>query len=127
MTLQVDERACHRLSVKMSFPEIATELRAILGGKLVAYIGAVTETRAVRQWADGERRPSAAVEDRLRLAYRAAKCIADVDGREVAQAWFQGLNPMLDDVSPARLLREGDLQTDGKAFIAAEKYFIANG
>ena len=127
MTLQVDERACHRLSLKMSFPEIATELRAILGGRLVAYIGSVTETRAVRQWADGERRPSTAVENRLRLAYRAAKCIADVDGRGVAQAWFQGLNPMLDDVSPARLLREGDPERDGKAFIAAEKYFIANG
>ncbi|HUK76985.1 MAG TPA: hypothetical protein VL117_05215 [Thermoleophilia bacterium] len=127
MTLQVDERACHRLSMKMSFPEIARELGAILGGKLVAYIGSVTETRAVRQWAQGERRPSAAVEARLRLAFRAAKCISDLDGREIAQAWFQGLNPMLDDVSPARLLREGDLERDGQAFIAAEKYFIANG
>lgn len=127
MTLQVDERACHKLSVKMSFPEIAHDLRDILGGKLVAYIGSVTETRAVRQWADGERRPSKAVEDRLRLAYRAAKCISDLDGREIAQAWFQGLNPMLGDVSPARLLREGEVEEVGKAFIGAEKYFIANG
>jgi len=127
MALQTDERACQRLSVKKSFPEIAGELRAILGGKLVAYIGSVTETRAVRQWAEGERRPSKAVEDRLRLAYRAAKCISDIDGREIAQAWFQGLNPMLDDISPARLLRDGEIEKDGKAFIAAEKYFIANG
>jgi len=63
----------------------------------------------------------------LRLAYRAARCIADIDGREIAQAWFQGLNPMLDDVSPARLLRDGDIERDGKAFIAAEQYFITNG
>jgi len=127
MTLQVDERACHRLSMKMSFPEVARDLRAILGGKLVAYIGSVTETRAVRQWAEGKRRPSTAVEDRLRLAFRAAKCISDLDGREIAQAWFQGLNPMLDDVSPAQLLREGEIEEVGKAFVAAEKYFIANG
>jgi len=127
MAVWVDERACQRLSVKLSFPEVAADLRAILGGKLVAYIGSVTETRAVRQWAEGERRPSKAVEDRLRLAYRAARCIADIDGREIAQAWFQGLNPMLDDVSPARLLRDGDIERDGKAFIAAEQYFITNG
>jgi len=31
----------------------------------------------------------------------------------VVQAWFQGLNPQLEDRSPARLLREGDLDEVG--------------
>lgn len=39
----------------------------LLGAKLIAYIGSVKETRAVRQWADGERKPSAEVMRRLRI------------------------------------------------------------
>ncbi len=47
-----------------------TRLRALLGARLVAYLGGVSETRAVRQWADGER--SIRDEDdvqRLRIVY----------------------------------------------------------
>lgn len=121
------ETQCHREAMRMSLPAIVGALREILGAKLVAYISSVTETRAVRQWAEGERAPGGATEQRLRLAYQAAKCIADADGRETAQAWFQGLNPLLDDVSPARLLRDGDMDIDGRAIIAAERHFLADG
>ena len=114
-------------TVKEWLPAVVTELRGILAAKLVAYIGAVSGTRAVRRWAEGERAPSRATENRLRLAYQAAKCIADVGGPEIAQAWFQGLNPLLDDVSPVRLLREGDGEADGRAIITAERCFLANG
>ncbi len=34
---------------------------------------------------------------------------------------------MLDDVSPARLLREGDLNVVGPAVRTAERFFLANG
>lgn len=73
----------------------------------MAYIGSVKETRAVRQWADGERTPSAEVMKRLRYAYHVAALLAEHDARDTVQAWFQGMNPQLDDVPPARLLREG--------------------
>ena len=33
--------------------------------------------------------------------------LAEAESPEIAQAWFQGLNPQLDDRSPARMLREG--------------------
>ena len=122
-----DDLACYNAAMRMTLPAVVTELRGILGAKLVAYIGAVSETRAVRQWAEGERVPSQATGNRLRLAYQAAKCISDVEGPETAQAWFQGLNPLLDDVSPARLLREGEVETDGRAIITAERFFLANG
>jgi len=122
-----DDLAGYNAAMRMTLPAVVTELRGILGAKLVAYIGAVSETRAVRQWAEGERVPSQATGNRLRLAYQAAKCISDVEGPETAQAWFQGLNPLLDDVSPARLLREGEVETDGRAIITAERFFLANG
>jgi hypothetical protein len=120
--------ACHSKAIRLPFPALAGGLRELLGAKLVAYVGSVRETRAVREWAEGQRGPSSvAVERRLRLAYEVALCIADVDGPEIAQAWFQGLNPLLNDVSPARLLREGKLDDVGPLVIAAERQFLAGG
>jgi hypothetical protein len=45
----------------------------------------------------------------------------------VVQAWFQGLNPHLDDRSPARLLREGDLAEVGPMVLAAARAFQVGG
>lgn len=114
-------------SVRLDVAVIVDELRELLGARLVAYVGSVGETRAVRQWAAGEREPSDAVVRRLRLAYRAAATITAKDAPEVAQAWFQGSNPHLDEVAPARMLREGDLDEAGPAVLAAAKAFAAGG
>jgi hypothetical protein len=105
-----------------------SELRDLLGAKLVAYLGGVKETRAVRQWAEGTREVSGS-EDlrRLRLAYQAAKLISARDTPAVVQAWFQGLNPVLEDRSPVRVLREGDLDEVGPRVLAAARQFSSVG
>jgi hypothetical protein len=110
---------------KMSVRAIAGELESLLGAKLVAYIAGVTEARAVRQWGTGERVPRPDVREKLRTTLRAALMIAATDGPAVAQAWFQGLNPQLDDCSPARLLREGSLDEVGPDVLGAARAFIA--
>jgi hypothetical protein len=102
-------------------------LRELLGAKLVAYLGRVSETRAVHQWAEGERLPSDEVQQRLRFALRVALPIATADSPAIAQAWCQGLNPQLDDRSPARLLRDGDLDEVGPAIVGAERAFLIGG
>lgn len=112
-------------SVRFDVPELVTRLRDLMGAKLVAYVGSVGETRAVRQWAMGEREPSDAVVQRLRLAYRAAAIIAEKDSPQVVQAWFQGANPHLEEVAPARMLREGDPEEAGPAVLVAAKAFAA--
>ena len=61
------------------------------------------------------------------MAYRAARMINVRDSTQVVQAWFQGLNPFVDDVSPARLLRDGDIDADGPRVIAAARQFAAAG
>ena len=109
----------HSKAVRASFPEVAAALRALLGARLVAYLGSVRETRAVNQWADGSREPSAEVQQRLRVALQIALTIAASESEQIAQAWFQGLNPQLDDRSPARLLREGDVDEVGPVVITA--------
>lgn len=117
----------HTRSVRASFPEVVTELRALLGARLVAYLGSVGETRAVREWADGSRTPGAEVQQRLRVALQVAIPIADAESSEIAQAWFHGLNPQLDDRSPASLLRAGDPDEVGPSVIAAARAFLIGG
>lgn len=70
----------------------------------MACLGPVSETRAVRQWAEGTR-----------------------DHPRVVQAWFQGMNPQLEDAAPARLIREGDLDEVGPRVLAAARAFGAAG
>jgi hypothetical protein len=117
----------HVQATRAPFDQVATSLRELLGAKLTAYLGSVKETRAVNQWAGGEREPSEAVQLRLRHTLQVALMIADADGPEVARAWFQGMNPQLDDRSPARLLREGDLDEVGPEVLRAARAFLVGG
>jgi hypothetical protein len=64
---------------------------------------------------------------RLRHAYHVAALLAARDTRAVVQAWFQGMNPHLDDVPPARLLREGQVEEAAQAVLAAARAFAATG
>jgi hypothetical protein len=117
----------HTRAVRASFPEVADELRELLGARLVAYLGSVQETRAVHQWVDATRTPSEETQQRLRVALQVALTIASAESARIAQAWFQGLNPQLEDRSPARLLRDGELEEVGPAVIAAARAFLVGG
>ena len=119
--------AAYNHAIRQAFPVVVKELRELLGAKLVAYIAGVTETRAVHEWADGARESRRSVEERLRFALRVAAFIAEHDSAGVSQAWFQGLNPQLNDRSPARLLREGDLDEVGPQILAAARAFAVGG
>ena len=117
----------HTRAIRASFPEVADELRELLGARLVAYLGSVQETRAVHQWVDATRTPSEETQQRLRVALQVALTIASAESARIAQAWFQGLNPQLEDRSPAHLLRDGELQEVGPAVIAAARAFLVGG
>lgn len=115
----------HAHAMRAGFATVAHELRELLGARLVAYLGGVKETRAVHEWAETGREPSGQVQLRLRLALQIAAMIAETEGATVAQSWFQGLNPQLDDRSPARLLRDGDLDEVGPLVVAAARAFLS--
>lgn len=123
LTLHQIELGAHNESIRLQSAELVGFLRAILGAQLVAYIAGVTETRAVREWAEGVRRPRPTVLKRLRTAYQAAAIIEHRESRATVQAWFQGLNPSLDDRSPARVLRDGNVEQIGGAVLAAARSF----
>jgi len=119
--------AAYELAARVEFPVLVTELSELLGPKLVASIAGVHEARAVRQWSTGERKARAPIPGRLRLAFQVAWLIAQHDSPSVARAWFQGLNPQLDDRSAVRLLREGELDEVGPQILSAARAFVSSG
>lgn len=122
------ELRAHERAIREPFSVVASRLSDLLTPRMVAYVAGVQETRAVHQWADGTREvKSADVEDRLRLALQLALLLNEADTPRVVQAWFQGLNPHLDDRSPALLLREGDMNEVGPLVLAAARAFQAGG
>ena len=120
--------SAHRKAMSAKFPEILQELVSLLGRKLTAYIASVKDARAVDRWIAGESDPQKEeIERRLRLTYQVAAMIAEHDSAAVVQAWFIGLNPELDDAIPLQLLREGNLEKDGKRVLVAARAFVAGG
>jgi len=117
----------YELATRRELTALVGELAEVLGPRLVAYMAGVGETRAVREWADGSREPRDPIPSRLRLAYRVAHLISEHDSPEVARAWFQGLNPQLDDQSPARLIREQPIDEVGPSVVAAARAFVVGG
>ena len=127
-TPQWPELHAYSRSIRLGTPAMVEELRNLLGAKMVAYLGGVRETRTVRQWAEGTRAvQDGADERRLRLAHQMAILIAERDSPEVIQAWFQGLNPHLEDRLPVRLLCEGELDEVGPLVLAAARKSAATG
>ncbi len=57
-TIEMTQLSAYNESIRHDVPGLVDELRRTLGAKLVAYIAGVTETRAVREWAEGTRKPS---------------------------------------------------------------------
>lgn len=122
------ELLAYEAATRADVAVVVKELRGALGARLVAVLAGVSETRAVHQWAEGVRElRSPSTQARLRLAYQLLKLVTVRDSDRVAQAWFTGLNPKLDDVSPARLLRDGDLDEVGPRLLAAARAFAATG
>jgi len=115
----------HREAMRVSPAEGATALRDVLTPRLAAYVTGVDATRTVARWAQGETARLCA-DHAIRL--RAADEIVRLLGRahespETIQAWFLGMNPVLDDRSPALALREGDHAGARAAAVA----FLAEG
>lgn len=97
-----------------------------LGSKLVAYIAGVGDTATVRAWAEGDETPPSEAVAKLAAAYEAAALLSQRESAAVIQVWFQGRNPELSDVAPARLLREGDLDEVGPQVLAAARMMVVS-
>ncbi|MBA2695544.1 MAG: hypothetical protein H0U62_06790 [Actinobacteria bacterium] len=104
-------------------PQITGYLNDNLGPKLVAYlVGKSAQT--VARWADGTQAPPQPdVERKLRGAFQIVQLLVETDSRHVVRAWFIGMNPQLEDRSPAEVVASGDL----RAVMAAARAFTSGG
>ncbi|GBF17500.1 hypothetical protein Br6_04906 [Rhodococcus sp. Br-6] len=106
---------------------LITELRSLLGTRLLAYL-AETDTRTIREWADGmSALPAGTILDRLHVALEAAQLLTKLDSPAVAQTWFQGRNPVLADQSPAKVLRNTHPDRARVLILDAAGQFTAHG
>lgn len=123
MEAQVLEQA-HRQAVVTPVSDVVSFLQDLLGRRLVAYVAGVKDAKTVSRWASGEvgsvRQES---EERIRTAYEVAQLLVRFDSPRIVKAWFIGLNPQLDDVSPAETIHQGKL----KEAKAAARAFVAGG
>lgn len=111
----------HRKAVESSTADVAAFLQDALGQKLVAYMAAVSDHKAVGAWANDARTPRPETQRRLRDAQYIFRLLVTKESPYTVRAWFVGLNPQLDDESPATAIREGrtrDAVVAAKAFLA---------
>ncbi|MDH6287768.1 antitoxin Xre/MbcA/ParS toxin-binding domain-containing protein [Rhodococcus opacus] len=107
---------------------LITELRSLLGTKLVAYLAEAPDTTTVHGWVDATSTlPDQAILNRLQVALDAARRIGTRDTPDVIQTWFQGRNPALDNQPPAQLLREANLDTVRYTIRDAATEFATHG
>jgi hypothetical protein len=113
------------MAVNESLATIASVLQEVLSRRVTAYTVGVKDAKTVSRWASGEvteiRNPE--VEQRLRDTYAIVQLVLSVTSPRVVRAWFIGMNPELEDVSPAEAIREGQ----GREAMLAARVFVTNG
>jgi len=113
----------HERSVSFEMKDVARYLQEALGQKLVAYMAGVSDPKRVGRWANGTQAPRDDPERRLRAAFQIFHLLLAEESAHVIRAWFIGMNPQLEDDSPAEAIRDGRL----KEALGAARAFVAGG
>ncbi|TFD52359.1 XRE family transcriptional regulator [Cryobacterium sp. Hh11] len=113
-------RQAHARAVELGIIDIIVALQAQLGQALLAVI--VTKSpRTIKRWANKTVRVPQAIEQLLRDTFQVVELLSSAGSPEVARGWLMGMNPQLDDASPAEVLSTGR----ARDVIAAARVFIS--
>lgn len=93
-----------------------------LGKKLMALTIDVS-VRTLDRWIASESSPGFEQEQRLRHAFQVFQLVQTVEAAPTVRAWFMGMNPQLDDLSPAEAIGEGH----AREVLAAARAFVNAG
>lgn len=121
MNLRTARRA-HAEATQVNITDLVISLKEHLGPKLLALTIGVDE-RTIARWAAGGNRASTTHERRLRCAYQIFELLKAVEASATIRAWFMGMNPQLDDLSPAEAIASDQL----REALAAARAFHAGG
>jgi hypothetical protein len=112
----------HARSVELSVCDVAAGLQENLGQALLSVI-VDRDIRTVTRWVSGDVQPPQASEQRLRDAFHIVTLLVSADAAPVARAWFMGMNPQLNDETPAEVLADGrarEVLAAARAFVNAD-------
>lgn len=111
----------HISATQLETSDIVASLKGRLGSKLLALMIDTTD-RTVDRWVERRSGPTSLIqEQRLRTAYQVFEMLKGDDADPTIRAWFMGMNPQLDDVSPAEALAEDQF----REVLAAARAFLA--
>jgi hypothetical protein len=123
---QKQAEKAHRTTVNRSISEMAKFLQDSLGTGLLMYLVDVKDPKTISRWANGQVDSirNLDVERRLRATNQIVEILLEIDSARTIRGWFLGMDPTLDDESPADVIREGRLSD---ALGAAVSYVSFNG
>ena len=93
-----------------------------LGARLTAFL-VDKDVSTVNRWKNGKATPDPKATTLLREAYQVFQMLEPSDSDATIRAWFLGMNPQLDDLSPIEALREGQR----REVMAAARAWLAGG
>lgn len=105
MTIDIATAAYNEV-IRLDIHEVVRRLNSHLGATMVAALAGSRDSKLPYKWAKTTV-PNTDAEQRIRLAHRLWRVIADAESDHIARAWFRGANPVLGEVSPVIALREG--------------------
>ena len=114
-------QAALKRSVSVDIAGVAGFLQETLGQRLTAELAGVDDPKTVGHWAKGDQAPRAESEKRLRSAFQIFHFLQAEESPHTVRAWFVGLNPQLEDESPAEAIRDGrfkDVMVAARAYVA---------
>jgi hypothetical protein len=117
--LRTQSEGAHRKQVSFDIADIAVFLQETLGQKLVAYMAGVSDPKTVGQWIRRAQQPRHDAEVKLRTAFQVFHLLQNEESPHTVRAWMIGMNPQLDDLSPAEAIHQGMLK---ETWVAAKAY-----
>jgi len=107
VSVQEALETAHGSATERTGNELAAELQAVLGQKLVAYVVGDRHPKTIGRYARGEREPDDETLARLVNLASVVHLLEQRMRRQTVKSWLLGSNPHLRGNSPADLLHEG--------------------
>ncbi|MGB7980261.1 MAG: hypothetical protein WCF36_05665 [Candidatus Nanopelagicales bacterium] len=111
-----------RPSAQVDLADQVAALKSLLGPRLMSLTMGVDPV-TIDRWIAGATHPRLDNEKRIRATYQVYELLKPVEASPTIRAWFMGMNPQLDDRSPAETIAGGDL----REVLAAARAFRAGG
>ena len=115
----------HHKAINTDLETMASTLVAVMGRAIIAGIVGIRNPKTISRWASGEVTSvrDRYSEERLIATYQVVSLLMEAYGKDTIRSFMLGMNPVLNDESPAVALRDGDYN----GAMNAARNFMAGG